>query len=89
MLTSSCLEMAPSSVSAMRKLWKAPSVRAFVEASMGVSPRSTVNPDEAVALGCAVHAAYLSAGDDEVEDDAVVAVEHWQGALLRALARDL
>ncbi|XRB16856.1 chaperone protein DnaK [Pseudoscourfieldia marina] len=68
---------------------KAPSVRAFVEASMGVSPRSTVNPDEAVALGCAVHAAYLSAGDDEVEDDAVVAVEHWQGALLRALARDL
>jgi hypothetical protein len=36
-----------------------PFIGRLVKASTGVTPRRTVNPDEAIALGCAVQAASL------------------------------
>jgi len=42
-----------------------PFIGRLVKAATGVTPRRTVNPDEAIALGCAVEGAYL---DGLVED---------------------
>jgi molecular chaperone DnaK len=45
-----------------------PSVRKLVETVTGLLPRTTVNPDEAVALGAGIHAGMLDGviGDMEM-----------------------
>jgi molecular chaperone DnaK len=44
-----------------------PAVQAAVTACFGKPPSQRVNPDEAVAIGAAIHAASLSAGNPKVE----------------------
>ena len=51
----------------------------ILEALTGVKPQKTVNPDEAVALGCAVHVGVLDGGERTV-------LNPMQAAILRALA---
>jgi molecular chaperone DnaK (HSP70) len=58
-----------------------PAIGRLLAALTGVVPQKTVNPDEAVALGCAVHAAVL----DGMEGMGTV-LSPMQAAILRAVA---
>ena len=58
-----------------------PSIQRLVEAVTGIEPRTTVNPDEAVALGAGIHAGVL---DGTIED--VEMMTPIQAAILRGLA---
>jgi molecular chaperone DnaK (HSP70) len=60
-----------------------PGIGRLLAAITGVVPQKTVNPDEAVALGCAVHAGIL----DGVAGMGTV-LNPMQAAILRAMARD-
>jgi molecular chaperone DnaK (HSP70) len=60
-----------------------PGIGRLLAAITGVAPQKTVNPDEAVALGCAVHAGIL----DGVAGMGTV-LNPMQAAILRAMARE-
>jgi molecular chaperone DnaK (HSP70) len=57
-----------------------PSIQRLVEAVTGIKPRTTVNPDEAVALGAGIHAGVL---DGTIED--MEMMTPMQSAILRGL----
>jgi molecular chaperone DnaK (HSP70) len=59
-----------------------PAIGKLIEAVTGVVPQRTVNPDEAVALGCAVHVGVLD-GDERM----ATVLNPMQAAILRALAQ--
>ena len=58
-----------------------PTVGRLLAALTGVVPQKTVNPDEAVALGCAVHVGVLDG-----QDDFGTVLNPMQAAILRAVA---
>jgi molecular chaperone DnaK (HSP70) len=60
-----------------------PGIGRLIAALTGVVPQKTVNPDEAVALGCAVHAGVL----DGIEGMGTV-LNPMQAAILRAVAKE-
>jgi hypothetical protein len=60
-----------------------PAIGRLVAALTGVVPRRTVNPDEAVALGCAVHVGVLD-GDESLRGMTVL--NPMQAAIMRAVA---
>jgi molecular chaperone DnaK (HSP70) len=57
-----------------------PTIGKIISSLTGVVPQRTVDPDEAVALGCAVHVGVLD-GKDEMG----VVLSPMQAALLRAV----
>lgn len=57
-----------------------PSIQRLVEAVTGIKPRTTVNPDEAVALGAGIHAGVL---DGTIED--MDMMTPMQAAIMRGL----
>jgi len=58
-----------------------PTIGRILAALTGVVPQKTVNPDEAVALGCAVHVGVLDG-----QDDFGTVLNPMQAAILRAVA---
>ena len=58
-----------------------PAIGRLIEAVTGIVPQRTVNPDEAVALGCAVHVGVL----DGLEGMGTV-LNPMQAAILKAVA---
>ena len=58
-----------------------PCIRRLVEGVTGVKPRTTVNPDEAVALGAGIHAGVLDGTIENME-----MMTPMQAAMLRGLA---
>ncbi|KAI2492621.1 ATP binding protein [Fragilaria crotonensis] len=61
-----------------------PAIGRLLSALTGVVPQRTVNPDEAVALGCAVQAGVL---DGNAELGGLTVLTPMQGAIMRALAK--
>merc|ERR1712226_8983 len=59
-----------------------PGIKNFIENVMGVAPRDTVNPDEAVAQGAAIQAGIL---DGQISNLFIMDV--WQASLMRAFAK--
>jgi molecular chaperone DnaK (HSP70) len=60
-----------------------PGIGRLLEAVTGIVPYLTVNPDEAIALGCAVQAGILDG-----EDGMNKVLSPMQAAILRALAEN-
>ncbi len=63
-----------------------PVIGRLLEAVVGVVPQRTVNPDEAVALGCAVQVGILDGEDDGLLGGAQAVLSPMQAAVMRALA---
>ena len=61
---------------------RTPAIGRLLEALTGVTPQRTVDPDEAVALGCAVHAAILDG-----QEDMGTILNPMQAAILKAMAK--
>ena len=59
-----------------------PVIGKLLEAVVGQTPQKTVNPDEAVALGCAVQAGILDG-----EDQGQTVLSPMAAAVMRALAK--
>jgi len=62
-----------------------PAVGRLLAAMTGIIPQRTVNPDEAVALGCAIQVGLLD-GDESVSD-VVEVMTPMQAAIMRAMAQ--
>ena len=63
-----------------------PVIAKLLEAVVGVVPQGTVNPDEAVALGCAVQVGILDGENDGLLGGAQAVLSPIQAAVMRALA---
>ena len=63
-----------------------PVIAKLHEAVVGVVPQGTVNPDEAVALGCAVQVGILDGENDGLLGGAQAVLSPIQAAVMRALA---
>lgn len=61
-----------------------PTIGRLLTRLTGVVPQRTVNPDEAVALGCAVHAGILDSSDDGTGE---MILNPMKAAILRAVAQ--
>ena len=64
-----------------------PVVAKLLEALAGAVPQRTVNPDEAVALGCAVQAGILDGENEGLLGGGQAVLSPMQAALMRALAQ--
>ncbi|KAL3780453.1 hypothetical protein ACHAW5_004579 [Stephanodiscus triporus] len=63
-----------------------PVIGRLLEAVVGIVPQRTVNPDEAVALGCAVQVGILDGENDGLLGGVQAVLSPMQAAIMRALA---
>jgi hypothetical protein len=63
-----------------------PVIARLLEAVVGIVPQRTVNPDEAVALGCAVQVGILDGENDGLLGGVQAVLSPMQAAVMRALA---
>ena len=64
-----------------------PVIGKLLEAVVGIVPQRTVNPDEAVALGCAVQVGILDGVNDGLLGGVQAVLSPMQAAVMRALAK--
>jgi molecular chaperone DnaK (HSP70) len=64
-----------------------PVVAKLLEAVVGIVPQRTVNPDEAVAIGCAIQCGILDGDNDGLLGGMQAVLSPMQAAVMRALAK--
>ena len=64
-----------------------PVIGKLLEAVVGIVPQKTVNPDEAVAIGCAIQCGILDGENDGLLGGMQAVLSPMQAAVMRALAK--